>query len=168
MDWIGSRGGLGRRMHSMRKWLDGILAVRIWQVGLLLIILLALLPLRYNDAYITLSAINKQREIGDAKFNNLFYAYNSQYGFRGKILTDYQLFYGLPDINRYYQLGYTNQTGYLQQLALPEVAYSLFCTDVAAPKLVEYMQNKIASGEYKQIFEYACWHFVSLCKNTCQ
>jgi hypothetical protein len=155
-------------MKAMRKVFDRLLSIRLWQIGLVLALLSALLPLRYSAEYLIQSATNKQKEIGDGALNKLFYDYYATYGFRGKILTDYQLFYGLPDINRYYMFEFTNQTYYIKRLKVPEVAYSLYCVHMADPEVVHYLEERVATGEYKQIFEYACWHFVSLCKDTCQ
>ena len=155
-------------MKAMRKVFDRLLSIRLWQIGVVLALLTVLLPLRYSAEYLIQSATNKQKEIGNGAFNKLLYDYHAAFGFRGKILTDYQLFYGLPDINRYYMFEFTNQTYYIKRLEVPEVAYSLYCVHMADPEVIRHMENNVAAGKYKLLFEYSCWRFVSLCKDTCQ
>lgn len=159
---------LGVLRDSLRGFARLLFSLRILYVAAALAILIALLPLRYSDAYLRQSAVDKQMEIGDKSLNTLLYAYYRENGFQGKILTDYMLLFGLPEIKEYYTLGYTRQPAFRQQLGLPGISYALYCTTMSHPDLPDYMQSKIDSGEYALLFQSGCWNFVSLCKETCQ
>jgi hypothetical protein len=145
-----------------------ILSIRIWLVGLMLLFGLALLPLRYPNSYLKQSAIDQEKEIGFQSLNTLLYDYYDKNGFQGKILSDYQILFGLPEIKDYYRFAHSNQPTFIQQLGLPEISYALYCVKWASPELSTYMNKELANGEYRLIFQIDCWQMVSLCKDTCK
>jgi hypothetical protein len=115
----------------------------------------------FNKSMLMENQRKQQILIGDSGLNNLLYEYDSKYGVKGKIYTDYQLLGALPGLKKHYQL-YQNEISipFLQNLTNKKDVYYLLLPEkgvLADIKInsdaVEYIEKKIVDQEYTLIFK---------------
>ena len=127
-----------------------------------------LLPFRYSDLYILNSSIAMQKKIGSATVNRNLYDYQSKYGFEGKILTDYQYLGFLPELEKYYELGFSAQPiTFLKQIEETQIAHALLNYSWMSPEVVSYVDQNIVLGRMKIIFKKGDYMFVTTCRGPC-
>jgi hypothetical protein len=135
----------------------GILALPAAVLLLPLGLALGALALGADDEALRRSALEQQRRIGLPALNERLYAYEAGTGFRGKILTDYQMLLALPGIGRHFLLGYTSQPGFVTESQRPEVGYVLYSREWSHPQVRAHFSQAIASGAMTRIFEQDGW-----------
>lgn len=142
-------------------------ALRPIHAVLLCVIVLALLPLKYGDERLVREAIAAQRRLGEPDLDEALYAYQAEIGFAGRVLTDYQFMGALPEIGRYYELGYSNQAEFIEHAKRPEIAYVLYCSEWARPEVAAYFHGLIARGKASRVLHGGCWEMVTTCRGPC-
>lgn len=113
--------------------------------------------------------ISKEKKIGDSSLNAMLYKYDDDYGINKKVITDYQYFGFLPDLENYYlYINIRNLSPTNPLLTDKEVGFLLLTPYTpelpAYIEMIEYVNQKVEQGEYELIFSHNGYTFVKLTK----
>ncbi len=124
-------------------------------------------PLKYSDSYLINKSLDKQKYIGGSSLNQKLYDYESQFGLKGNILTDYQYLGFLPGLEEYYEYGFPNSEFFIQQVNDPENAYVMVNSSNVTPEIADFIASLVESNKIDVIIEYGDTTMYSTCQGPC-
>jgi len=141
--------------------------VRVLHVAIAAVVVMAALPRWFPGSELVADSLRRQRTIGDAGLNEKLYDYDRTVGFRGAILTDYQMLVGLPGLDRRFRLSYSSQPGFVEDATAPDVGYVLYCTDWCLPDVDRRFRRLEDAGAMTRVLEHGCWRLLTTCRGPC-
>lgn len=153
--FIGVALGMGtqflkERFHSGAQKLVNI-NIFLW-ISLVLILILAV-NTQFDKNKLIQRQLDLQIQIGDQWINDLLLKYHQQHGFKGKVISNYQLMKYIPEIGQYYVLDHMNDVPTLiQRIGMPDIQYLLFRNDgVAKADVKDYIAMNVTMGGFEQL-----------------
>jgi hypothetical protein len=106
--------------------------------------------------------VDKEKKIGDKEVNQQLYLYNAQFPIDKFIITNYQYLGYLPDLGKF-DMEYILKDLEPASLILKDstVGYILW-TPYNSLKLPDFIETKIKSGQYKEIFNSNGYRFIKI------
>lgn len=129
------------------------LRVSFWHLLLgFAVIVLVLNFTLLNDAAIKKDQLEKQKEVGILKLNQILYQYYEKNGFEGKIFSKYRHLRVLPVLRDYWALNRDDE----------QVYYLLDNFNTKSKQRINAVKQKVKTGEYTLLFIYGKYWFIQV------
>ena len=111
--------------------------------------------------------LRQEKTIGNERVNAGIYAYDAKHKINKKILTNYQIIKYLPELKQFskIQVGMSLPASFdefLTNLQDSNVGFILFPTYNIEEQIINFIQEKIETGEYELVFEIDAIRFVKI------
>jgi len=105
----------------------------------------------------------KQEKIGDTDVNLTLIQYLDQYGFEGKIISNYNFMPFIPRLKFYYAHDYFHDLDeFRKNLESFQARYILFNREWCNPAVYDFINRKIQEEAYSSIATIGLWHFIRM------
>jgi hypothetical protein len=106
----------------------------------------------------------KEKKVGDVRVNEQLYLYNKLRPFDKLIVTDYSYLWILPEISKSFKYGQIQILKPADPIFSDESVGFLFMSPLfnASTVLPEFIEERIRSGEYTEIFNYGEYRLIKI------
>jgi hypothetical protein len=106
--------------------------------------------------------IEKEKELGDREINQELFRYDSHEQIVKSILTDYHYLFILPGLEKYSVWGVVNELQPENPVFGDTTIGYLLATPSSTNEIPAFIESKIKSGEYKEIFYKNGYRFIKI------